>query len=50
MNLATRPADCVEIADPRALHVDDEVLYVPPGATASMRIQAAAVHILMPPA
>ena len=32
-----------------ALHVDDDLVHVPAGATVSVRVQAAAVQMLVPP-
>ena len=49
LELATETANCVEIDDPEALHVDDELVQVPGGVTASIRIAAAAVDVLVPP-
>lgn len=49
LELATETAHCVEIDDPEALHVDDELVQVPGGVTASIRIAAAAVDVLVPP-
>jgi len=49
LELATETAHCVEIRDPEALHVDDELVRMPPGVTASIRVQAAAVDVLLSP-
>jgi diacylglycerol kinase (ATP) len=48
LNLEHASARCVEIFDPQALHVDDEILRVPPGAAVSIRIEPAALQLLMP--
>jgi diacylglycerol kinase (ATP) len=47
LRLATASAYCVDIDDPQALHVDDELASFPPGAAVSIRIQAGAVHVLV---
>ena len=49
LELPSEPARCVDILDPGTLHVDDTLVHVPPGATASIRVQAAAVTVLVPP-
>jgi len=49
IELPFEPARCVDILDPRTLHVDDTLVHVPAGSTASIRVQAAAVTVLVPP-
>lgn len=48
LRLATASARCVDIDDPQALHVDDELARFPAGAGVSIRIQAGAVDVLVP--
>lgn len=49
LELATGQARCVDIEVPEALHVDDALVRVPAGATVSVRVQAGAVSVLVPP-
>lgn len=49
IELPSEPARCVDILDPQLLHLDDTLVHVPPGSTASIRVQAAAVTVLVPP-
>ena len=49
IELPFESARCVDILDPELLHVDDTLVHVPPGSTASIRIQAAGVTVLAPP-
>jgi diacylglycerol kinase family enzyme len=42
-------ARCVDMLDADVLHVDDELVRVTPGSAVSIRIQAAAVNVLVPP-
>jgi hypothetical protein len=41
LELPSEPARCVDILDPRLLHLDDTLVHVPPGSTASIRVHAA---------
>jgi diacylglycerol kinase (ATP) len=50
LDLAVTTARCVDIAEADALHVDDALARVPAGANLSIRVQAAAVNLLLPPA
>jgi len=49
IELPSEPARCVDILDPQVLHMDDTIVRMPPGSTASIRVQAAAVTVLVPP-
>jgi diacylglycerol kinase family enzyme len=49
LELVARPARCVEIDNAATLHVDDELVCLPDGAGVSVRVQAAAVSVLVPP-
>jgi diacylglycerol kinase family enzyme len=46
--LPSTDARCVDLIEPDALHVDDEIAHVTPGSLVSIRIQAAAVTVLAP--
>ena len=50
LELAAEQARCVDIQDPEPLHVDDALVRVPAGAAVSIRVQAGAVTVLVPPA
>ena len=39
---------CVDVLDADVLHVDDELVRVTPGSAVSIRVQAAAVNVLVP--
>lgn len=47
--LVSVQARCVDLIDPDALHVDDEIAHVTPGSLVSIRIHAGAVSVLVPP-
>jgi len=49
LELAAWPARCVEIDNAATLHVDDELVCLPDGAGVSIRVQAGAVSVLVPP-
>jgi len=49
LELVARPARCVEIDHAATLHVDDELVCLPDGAGVAIRVQAAAVSVLVPP-
>jgi len=49
LELASETARRVDIHDAGALHIDDELVCVPGGVTASVRLHAAAVNVLVPP-
>jgi len=48
LELPAEPAHCVDIAGPDALHMDDDL--VPVRGAVSIRVQAGAVSVLVPPA
>jgi diacylglycerol kinase family enzyme len=49
LRLPVVPARCVDIHDPGRLHIDDELVRLSAGSQVSVRVQAAAVNVLVPP-
>ena len=49
LTLPSERTRCVDLLDADVLHVDDELVRVTPGSAVSMRLQAAAVTVLVPP-
>ena len=49
LDLPAETARGVDLVDPELLHVDDTLAHVPRGQTVSIRAQAAAVSVLVPP-
>jgi diacylglycerol kinase family enzyme len=49
LELPSETARGVDLVNPQLLHVDDTLAHVPPGQTVSMRVQASAVSVLVPP-
>ena len=47
--LPSVPARCVDLMEPDALHVDDEIAHITPGSLVAIRMHAAAVNVLVPP-
>jgi diacylglycerol kinase family enzyme len=49
LKLWSQATQCVELEAAGALHVDDALARIPPGSAVSIRVQAAAVDVLLPP-